>query len=173
MANSANADYYEALQEAGEAETIAAVVSDTAYDATTWNGVTDVAPSKNAVRDKFEALLARTTVTSSDASTSPSASDSGKYYRLSNATPTFNLPASAGCTVGTTVFWVTATGGQLTVESNGTDVVEGVAHDPSDYTVLPASYSTTDPILLSRYVYGEFRYVASGTWALIGTWSQI
>jgi hypothetical protein len=30
-----------------------AFTSDTAYDATTWNGVTDVAPSKNAVRDKF------------------------------------------------------------------------------------------------------------------------
>lgn len=31
-------------------------VSDTAYDATSWNGVTTIAPSKNAVRDKFEAL---------------------------------------------------------------------------------------------------------------------
>ncbi len=30
-------------------------VSDTAYDATSWDGVTDVAPSKNAVRDKIEA----------------------------------------------------------------------------------------------------------------------
>jgi hypothetical protein len=33
-------------------------VSDTAYDATSWNGVTGVAPSKNAVRDQFEALPA-------------------------------------------------------------------------------------------------------------------
>lgn len=33
-------------------------VSDTAYDATSWNGVIDVAPSKNAVRDKFESLSA-------------------------------------------------------------------------------------------------------------------
>ncbi len=31
-------------------------VSDTAYDATSWNGVTDVAPSKNAVRDKIESM---------------------------------------------------------------------------------------------------------------------
>jgi hypothetical protein len=31
-------------------------VSDTAYDGTSWNGVTTVAPSKNAVRDKIEAL---------------------------------------------------------------------------------------------------------------------
>ncbi len=35
-------------------------VSDTAYNATTWDAVTTVAPSKNAVRDKFEALPAVT-----------------------------------------------------------------------------------------------------------------
>lgn len=35
----------------------AAVVSDTAYDATSWNGVTTIAPSKNAVRDKVEAMI--------------------------------------------------------------------------------------------------------------------
>jgi hypothetical protein len=33
------------------------LISDTAYDATTWNGVTAVAPSKNAVRDQIEAML--------------------------------------------------------------------------------------------------------------------
>jgi hypothetical protein len=32
------------------------VVSDAAYNATTWNDVTTVAPSKNTVRDKFEAM---------------------------------------------------------------------------------------------------------------------
>ncbi len=31
-------------------------VSDTAYNATSWDGVTTIAPSKNAVRDKVEAL---------------------------------------------------------------------------------------------------------------------
>src|ERR1041384_4504730 len=36
----------------------AAVVSDTAYNATSWDGVTGIAPSKNAVRDKFESLAA-------------------------------------------------------------------------------------------------------------------
>jgi hypothetical protein len=33
-----------------------AAVSDTAYNATSWDGVTDVAASKNAVRDKLEAI---------------------------------------------------------------------------------------------------------------------
>lgn len=35
---------------------VASIVSDTAYNATSWNGVTDVAPSKNAVRDMREAI---------------------------------------------------------------------------------------------------------------------
>ncbi len=32
-------------------------ISDTAYDATSWNGVTTIAPSKNAVRDEVETLV--------------------------------------------------------------------------------------------------------------------
>jgi hypothetical protein len=35
---------------------INALVNDTAYDATSWNGVTTSAPSKNAVRDQIETL---------------------------------------------------------------------------------------------------------------------
>lgn len=35
---------------------VTAAISDTAYNAGTWDGVTDVAPSKNAVRDKFESV---------------------------------------------------------------------------------------------------------------------
>lgn len=31
-------------------------ISDTAYDATSWNGVTTIAPSKNAVRDKIDTM---------------------------------------------------------------------------------------------------------------------
>lgn len=45
----------------------ASTVDDTAYDATSWDGVTTIAPSKNAVRDKFQSL------------TSPSYSRVGGY----------------------------------------------------------------------------------------------
>ncbi len=38
------------------ANSLANAISDVAYDATTWNGVVAVAPSKNAVRDKIESL---------------------------------------------------------------------------------------------------------------------
>ncbi len=33
-------------------------ISDTAYDATSWDGITTIAPSKNAIRDKIESLVA-------------------------------------------------------------------------------------------------------------------
>jgi hypothetical protein len=45
------------FQTAGQVQAIAdGKVSDTAYDEGTWNGVTTIAPSKNAVRDKIETL---------------------------------------------------------------------------------------------------------------------
>jgi len=34
------------------------LISDTAYDESTWDGVTDIAPSQNAARDEFEKKLA-------------------------------------------------------------------------------------------------------------------
>lgn len=55
-----------------------AKVSDTAYDATSWNGVTTVAPSKNAVRDQVELLatLASPTFTGDPKAPTPGTSDS-------------------------------------------------------------------------------------------------
>jgi len=43
-----------------------ASVSDTAYNEGTWNGVTTIAPSKNAVRDKFESLTQIATASVAD-----------------------------------------------------------------------------------------------------------
>ena len=40
-----------------DARAKAACVSDTAYNESTWNAVTDVSPSKNAVRDQIETML--------------------------------------------------------------------------------------------------------------------
>lgn len=64
-----------------------AVVSDTAYDATSWNSVVDAAPSKNAVRDKIEALdTAKVTKPTRRATTSASVdlltTDNGNHLRL-------------------------------------------------------------------------------------------
>ncbi|HPA76765.1 MAG TPA: hypothetical protein PK888_13220, partial [Deltaproteobacteria bacterium] len=48
----------EEIQASIAAYATAAGVSDDAYDATAWNGSTTLAPSKNAVRDKIEAVVA-------------------------------------------------------------------------------------------------------------------
>jgi len=37
-------------------------ISDTAYNSTTWDGATGVAPSKNAVRDRLESIISETAV---------------------------------------------------------------------------------------------------------------
>jgi len=48
---------WDAKQTASQVQAIAdAKVSDTAYNATTWDSVTDIAPTQNAVRDKFVSL---------------------------------------------------------------------------------------------------------------------
>lgn len=55
--NAALGSALDAKQSEAEVQTIAdAKVADTAYDATSWDGVTGIAPSKNAVRDKIESL---------------------------------------------------------------------------------------------------------------------
>lgn len=43
------------LQFSADGTTIVTPVSDTAYNESSWNGVTNLAPSQNAVRDQFEA----------------------------------------------------------------------------------------------------------------------
>jgi hypothetical protein len=47
-------------------DAVVSVVSDVAYNATSWNGVGAVAPSKNAVRDQLEVMIAATTAAVSD-----------------------------------------------------------------------------------------------------------
>lgn len=54
----------------GTSPTVASVVSDTAYG-TSWDGVTDVAPSKNAVYDKIELLAPKASPTFTTDATSP------------------------------------------------------------------------------------------------------
>ncbi|MBW2647292.1 MAG: hypothetical protein JRE23_14175, partial [Deltaproteobacteria bacterium] len=46
--------YFDTLYDA--IGTAASKISDEAYDESTWDGVTGIAPSKNAVRDEFESL---------------------------------------------------------------------------------------------------------------------
>ena len=49
--------YFDTLYQASGSYLTSSNIDDTAYDATSWNGVTSIAPSKNAVRDEIETLV--------------------------------------------------------------------------------------------------------------------
>jgi hypothetical protein len=84
-------------------------VSDTAYDATTWNGVTSIAPSKNAVRDKIEAIVAGigTGVSWADVTEYGATGDG-----ITDDTTAINAAITAAGTNGT-VYWPAATDAYL------------------------------------------------------------
>ena len=72
----------------GLAHTHATEVSDTAYNATSWNGVTTIAPSKNAVRDKIEAI----TVTKASSSEVATGTDNNKFVTAKGIKDSVNVP---------------------------------------------------------------------------------
>jgi hypothetical protein len=103
------------------------LVSDAAYDATDWNGVTTVAPSKNAVRDKFESLAAgsgitRTVVVTSGAFTAGSAASTDYVYLVAGAHNATLPTASANSNRYT---FKNNHSASVTITRAGTDTVEG------------------------------------------------
>jgi hypothetical protein len=129
------------------AEMTTGLVSDTAYEAG-WNGVIDVAPSKNAVRDKFEAMdalvvhLAGTeTVTGAKtfsldiipANTKGLAWASGSY--LKDSTGSITLHSADQATVEATDL--------LTLTGTTTDLASNAAMTITAGSSLAISYGTT------------------------------
>lgn len=109
--------------------------------------------------------IARTQVVITATTASPTAADSGKAYRLTNAvTAIFNLPASAGCVIETTCFFVEATRVVLAIVPNGADVIEHIEWDNSAPSFTYVSTNAT--ITGYQGFYYEIRYVASGTWSI-------
>lgn len=163
-------------------------VSDTAYDATSWDGVTDIAPSKHAIRDKIESLdtgggggnfsnLSLTVTPSSgslviamktEAGTDPSANDkaSVKYISetLTDTIPvTVDTTSAVGLTLpsGGTLGNSIVYASQYPVEQNGT-YVKSTTNNGGD--ALP--YFTTDPSkpLLDLSTNNQW-YSANGSYA--------
>lgn len=117
---------------------VAGYISDTAYDATTWNGVTTIAPSKNAVRDELESLkglvnwdtdanVVHLTTTTDNVSIGTTAG-AGKLFLdgdadeiqlqvQANGTQTAN-PIVYENSTGTDLWWVTADGGTASAPSS-------------------------------------------------------
>ncbi len=111
-----------------------ALVSDVAYDATTWNSVAGVCPSKNSVRDEVEALI--TSIASKQSS------DSTLTSLAAYNTNGILTQTAADTFVGRTL---TGTSNTISV-SNG----DGVSGNPTvtiaDNAVLPGTGSVTVPI---------------------------
>lgn len=104
-----------------------AYISDTAYDATSWNAVTDTAPTKNAVRDAIEALPSLTIQTSSI--TTGANNILGSDYGLIADTDGDGLPNKVDL----------ASAGLMKV---GADGVVAVASTSSDYNAYDADLTT-------------------------------
>lgn len=82
-------------------------ISDTAYNASSWNGVTNIAPSKNAVRDKIEAM--------------GGGAPSGAKYIVQQADGTLSAEQAMGA-LGTGSVWNTTTTGVQSISASLTSI---------------------------------------------------
>lgn len=111
--------------------------------------------------------IARTVVPSAAATVSPTLADSGKEYRLTNASATFRLPT--GGTPGSTVYYVQGVGGIWGIDggTNG-QTVEWVGADTgSGNSLVGRSSDNIDSML--RYAKCELRCEATDIWSMTGT----
>ena len=116
-------DYYEAPADA---------VSDTAYDATTWDNVTTIAPSKNAVRDKLEAGPTSVEVTGTGPLTDAQVRRTiVSNYGMSAGGDT-TLPAYAGRTIFTIVVEAASQAWSLKPPTGEALILDGLALDAND-----------------------------------------
>lgn len=78
-----------------------AKVSDAAYDATSWDGVTGIAPSKNAIRDKVETLAPKVnpTLTAPVETVVPGGNCSISYTPDLTAGSIFTLTLNGACQI--------------------------------------------------------------------------
>lgn len=123
------------------------------------NGAVDLASQLAAKANK-----AWTVVSSASASVSPTAADSGKYYRLSHANPTFNLPTT-DLVVGETEFWVSFVGGAAptgTVDAGTGKTVDQAEYDVSDGDFTGSAAQTATPLVTFKLFH--LKYVATNVW---------
>ena len=113
-----------------------------------------------ATSAQAKAKTFRTVVSSNAVTTSPAASASGTEYRLTHSEANIALPASAGCTIGETVFYGVCTGGTLDIAADGADICQG-------WSVADGPLSSSE-IGVQQYGFAEILYVAVGVWRVAG-----
>ncbi len=96
------------------------------------------------------------------------ANESGREFMVL-AAATFNLPPGNQCVIGETVFYFHSLGATFQVSVSGADRLQGLTNN-EDGTFISNETTTMN---FNLYQYAEFRYVASGKWALIGAFSAI
>jgi hypothetical protein len=136
---------------------IAAKVSDTAYDATSWNGVTTVAPSKNAVRDQLETLLASITAAAANAAKCEigvAVSDETTAIATGTAKVTFRMPYAMTVTSVRASLTTASSSGDPVIDINesGTTILSTkLSIDSGETTSLTA----TTPAVISDAVLAD------------------
>ncbi len=107
-----------------------------------------------------------TVVADATSSISPTAADSGKYYRLTHAAPTFNLPTTS-LVVGKTHFWVSfaATGSPSgSIDAGSGKTIDYIVEDPTSPAVSQGAADQTVYNIYQGPIY-HIRYVATNVWA--------
>lgn len=99
-------------------------VSDTAYGSG-WNGVTSIAPSKNAVYDRLESGLVGTTVAYVEKTSTYTISATTDFIvNCTSGTFTVDLPTAVGIT-GRMFIIKNTGGGTITVNGDGSETIDG------------------------------------------------
>jgi hypothetical protein len=152
------------LRDAINSLVVAAGISDIAYDATTWNGVTSIGPSKNAVRDEMETRAKKRgpDVATKTDNYNVTTDDFGKSLRMNSvADKAFTLCSVGANEDGVRITFVKQGTGKVTINAADVDYI----HDSSATGTI---YSTSDYATITlEYVHGMIRWViisAVGAW---------
>ena len=145
-------------------------VSDTAYDTTSWDGVTAIAPSKNAVRDEFEKQFRAILTTAGDIGY---ASAANTLARLAKGATDTKLFMNA---TGTAPEWTSGiklgTFSRDTSIATGTQAVSGVGFKPS-HIIFLANVGLITPQVSIGFSNGVVNYLIADAYAnTIGTWTN-
>ncbi len=141
---------------------IAAVISDTAYNSGTWNGVTTIAPSKNAVRDQFEALSAVYQPLAANLTTWAGVAPSANGQSLVSAADYAAMRTLLGLVIGTNVQAYDAdltTWAGVTSSANGRSLVSA-----ADYSAMRTLLTLVPGTDIQAYS-AKTAALAAQTWA--------